>query len=319
MRDLPIALTFDLDSDLFDESVAPTGGHSKISWRGISEGIPLIRERLARVGHAFGVKPVPTWFVRADNQIADIYGRPAHLLIGYGDLFRMLREAGEEIAWHPHLYRREGGGWRQETDDAVLDAHMTAALADMTAAGFPPLCGRIGEAYGSNGIMAAFDALKIPYASSSMPGRKRIDAERSLDWEPTPRIAYHPSVADYRVPGKPSRRVLEIPFSMLMVKADYDAQPFLRYLDLSYRADAVAVGLDELIRQAPYIVAVTHPSALLPEFRPEGGHGLVSFDVQNLEDSLSQLIERARATGRAVRFLRLSDIGLEQKASLDGG
>ena len=48
MRDLPIALTFDLDSDLFDESVAPTDGHTRISWRGITEGIPLIRERLAQ-------------------------------------------------------------------------------------------------------------------------------------------------------------------------------------------------------------------------------------------------------------------------------
>lgn len=318
MRDLPIALTFDLDSDLFDESVAPTDGHSKISWRGISEGVPLIRDRLALVDLAYGVACRPTWFVRADNQIGEVYGRPAHLLVEYRSLFEDLRAAGEEIAWHPHLYRRVGDGWRQETDDAALERAMTAALADMTAAGFTPACGRIGEAYGSNGIMAAFDRLGIAFASSSMPGRKRIDAERMLDWEPTPRTAYHPSIADYRVPGEPAHRVIEIPFSMLKVKADYDFEPFLRYLDLSYRADALAVGMDDLARAAPYIVAVTHPSAILPEFRPEGGHGLVSFDPENIQASLMQLIEAARAGGREVRFLTLKDLGAELKERLDG-
>ncbi len=318
MRDLPIALTFDLDSDLFDESVAPTGGHTKISWRGINEGVPAIRQRLEEINRAYGVACAPTWFVRVDNQIADLYGRPGHLLAQYASLFDDLRAAGEEIAWHPHLYRSDGEAWKQETDDAALLTAMTAALADMRALGFSPAVGRIGEAYGSNGTMAAFDALGMAFASTAMPGRTRIDAERSLDWGPTPHAAYHPSIADYRVPGDPARHVLEIPFSMLKVKAAYDTEPFSRYLDLSYKTAALAVGMDDLVRDAPYIVAVTHPSAILREFEPAGGHGLVSFDVESLHLSLAMVIERARAAGRSPRFLRLSDLGAELKAGLDG-
>ena len=72
-----------------------------------------------------------TWFVRVDNQIADIYGRPGHLLETHRDLFERLRARGDEIAWHPHLYRRKAGGWEQETDDAALLTAMRDAIADM--------------------------------------------------------------------------------------------------------------------------------------------------------------------------------------------
>jgi hypothetical protein len=316
MRDLPIALTFDLDSDLFDESVAPTGGHTKISWRGLTDGVGMIRERLAALSKRYGVSTRSTWFVRVDNQIADLYGRPAYLLEQYRALFESLIDDGDEIGWHPHLYRLDGEAWRQEIDDEVLARNMSAAITDMKAAGFTPACGRIGEAYGSNGIMATFDDLGIGIDSTAMPGRKRIDEHRMLDWSDTPGGAYRPSITDYRIPGNPARSVIEIPMSMLKVKAEYDPQPFLRYLDLSYRNSALAVGVDDLVREAPYLVAVTHPSALLREFEPDGGHGLVTFDPDAITQNLSMVIERARELGREPRFLRLADLGAELETPL---
>lgn len=305
MRELPAALSFDLDPDIFDESISSSNARTRLSWRSISEGVPAIRDEL----DAFAPDVPVTWFVRVDNQIADIYGRPGHLLEQHRGLFEDLRARGDEIAWHPHLYRRTGEGWEQETDDAALLTAMQAAIADMRALGFDPRCGRIGEAYGSNGLMAAFDTCGIAYDSTAMSGRKRVDGERTIDWLDTPRTAYRPSKADHRVPGSPAHDVIEIPMSMLKVKADYDAEPFLRYLDLSYRTEAVAGGMDALVCEVPYLVAVTHPSALMPDFAPKGGHGLLSFDLDNMTRTLRLLAETAEAKGRELTFTTLDALG----------
>lgn len=318
MRDLPIALTFDLDPDYFDESVGPTEGRTRITWRGIGEGIALVRRQLAEAGASLDVAPAPTWFVRVDNQIADLYGRPGHLLDRYGAVFESLVAAGEEIAWHPHLYRREGEVWRQETDGQALFEAMTAALEDMRAFGYSPACGRIGEAYGSNALMEAYDRLGLAFDSTAMPGRRRIDGERMLDWEPTPRDAYRPSVADYRLPGTPARSVIEIPFSMLKVKAAYDPEPFWRYLDLSFRTEAMQGGIDDLAASAPYIVSVTHPSGIINDFAPAGGHGLVSFNENSITHNLTLLVNAARRAGRMLRFVSISALGAELRDRLDG-
>lgn len=316
-RPLTIALTFDLDPDLFDESISPTEARTKISWRGVSEGIPLIRERLAALGAARGVAPKPSWFVRVDNQIAAIWGRPGYLLEAHGGLFRTVEAAGEEIAWHPHLYRKMETGWAQETDPAALTESMERALEDMRALGHAPRTGRIGEAYGANALMAAFDQLGIAYDSTAMAGRKRVDAQRTIDWEPTPNRAFRPSCADHRVPGAPSRRVIELPMSMLKVKADYDSEPFLRYLDLSFHPRAIRPGLETLVASADYLITVTHPSAFLPHLAPQGGHGLVSFDIAALEANLTAVLDAAARCGRTVRFSTISALGDECAARMD--
>lgn len=311
MSDLPIALTFDLDPDVFDESVASSQARTKISWRCITEGIPLIRERIGDAADAAGLVPAPSWFVRVDNQIGELWGRPAWLLEEYGAIFEGLRQAGEEIAWHPHLYRRKGAGWEQETDPAALAETMEAALTDMRALGHDPRCARIGEAYGSSAIMECFDSLGIGFDSTAMAGRKRIDSQRTIDWEDSPHRAYRPSRKDHRVPGKPAHDVVEIPMSMQKVKADYDAEPFLRYLDLSFHPRALAHGLDALVRDADYLVTVTHPSAFLPDFEPAGGHGLVAFDPDALTQNLDAILDAAGRHGRSPRFVSISQLGDE--------
>ena len=311
LPDLPLALTFDLDPDVFDESVASSEQRTRLSWKGIHEGIPTIKAALHNSLAPHGLRPHPTWFVRVDNQIRDIYGQSAYLLETYKDLFEQVRAEGDEIAWHPHLYRQIGQGWQQETDEARLLAAMEEALSAMIAQGFPPQCARIGEAYGSSGLMRNFDKLGIKVDSTAMAGRKRIDDQRMIDWEPTPKTAYRPSLADHRVPGSPHHDVLELPMSMLRVKADYDQEPYWRYLDLSFHPRALNHGLKDLITTAPYLVTITHPSAFLPEFQPEGGHGMVSFDIRALHENLTEIIKLAEAAGRQIRCVTLAQLADE--------
>ncbi len=311
-------MTFDLDPDVFDESIEATDGRSKLTWRCISDGIPRITGRLSAFRDAFGSSPLPTWFVRVDNQIGDIYGRPAFLLENFSRVFAEVSDARHEIAWHPHLYRAVGTAWEQETDEAVLASHMSAALHDMQSLGYRPVCARIGEAYGSVGIMRAFDQLGIQFDATAMAGRRRVDKERTIDWAPTPQDGYRPSHADHRIPGSPHFAVVEIPMSMLLVKAFYDRTALARYLDLSFHPEALATSLPDFVADAPYVMTVTHPSAVLPACRPARSHGLLSYDLEKLSENLQFILDAAKHSGRAAKFVTVAGLGASIVKRLNG-
>jgi hypothetical protein len=306
---LPIALTFDLDPDVFDESIESTEQRRKLTWRCITNGIPRISDRLSSFKDTLGNSPRPTWFVRVDNQIAEFYGRPAFLLEHYCRAFDAVGAAGHEIGWHPHLYRAVDGGWEQETDAAVLDARMDEALRDMLELGHRPVCARIGEAYGSVGIMRTLDRLGIKFDATAMAGRRRVDSQRMIDWIPTPHDGYRPSCADHRVPGTPHFSVVEIPMSMLEVKAFYDQSPISRYLDLSFHPECLVQKLSGLVEVAPYIMTVTHPSALLPECRSQRPHGLLSYDLDGLATNLTAILQLAEQFGYTTQFVTMKQLG----------
>jgi hypothetical protein len=310
-------LTFDLDPDVFDESIQATN-RSKLTWRCISYGIPRIIDRLSLFRDALGNLPLPTWFVRVDNQIGDIYGRPAFLLEKFSHVFAEVSDARHEIGWHPHLYHAVGTGWEQETDDVVLASHMSAALCDMQSLGYHPVCARIGEAYGSVGIMRSFDQLGIQFDATAMAGRRRVDKERTIDWGPTPHDGYRPSHADHRIPGSPHFSVVEIPMSMLPVKAFYDRAALARYLDLSFHPECLATSLPDLVADAPYVMTVTHPSAVLPECRPAQSHGLLSYDLEKLAVNLEAILDAAKHFGRVAKFVTMAELGASIVKRLNG-
>jgi hypothetical protein len=131
-----------------------------------------------------------------------------------------------------------------------------------------------------------------------------VDAERSLDWGVTPAGAYHPSVADYRVPGKPARRLLEVPMSMIQTRADYDRAPLMRYLDLSFHPRVLRDGLAALVGTAQALVTVTHPSTILPG---HAEHGLLSFSVEAFAKNLCLLLQECLHQGRSFRFITLRE------------
>lgn len=316
-RLLPIALTFDLDPDVFDASIDPESHRKRLTWLCITLGIRRIHEALETIPDFRGSVPPCTWFVRVDNQIADIYGRPAYLLEEYDGIFRSAQKRGDEISWHPHLYRRVGNNWIQETDDAALDASLNSSVADMRRMGYEVQCSRIGEAYGSSGIMRSLSQLGIKYDATAMAGRRRVDDQRLIDWLPTPPDGYRPSRADHRIPGKPDFPILEVPMSMLQVKAGYDEQPILRYLDLSFHPASLEAGLSNLVKSAPHLVAVTHPSAILTECRPAKPHGLLSYAIEGLIANVRAIIACAQAAGRTVQFVTMSDLGRQIEKRID--
>lgn len=300
---LPILLTFDADSDYFDNSIAEYG---LLQWRGIEEGIFKILNVLSSIKDSFGNSCKVTWFVRADNQLLTIYGDAAYLLKKYNTLWRQCSSRGDEIGWHPHLYRLVNTVWQQETNEEELDSLLCQSIRAVRDAGYRPVSSRIGESYCSNGILESLSALGILCDSTAMPGRIRKDSQRSIDWEGTPQTPYFPSRKDYRHPGESRVDILQVPMSMVSVKASYDEQPLRRYVDLSFFHEALRSGLKQFLPEASLLVSITHPSCVVPDVI-SSPHGLLSFQIEELRKNLFYIIEICDQSKRPYRFMTISD------------
>ena len=85
---LYVATTIDVESGFFDTNLFSDKNRGDLEWRGIEEGIPLLVKTLRGYQDSFGNSLKLTWFVRADNQLRDIYGDAAYLLKRYKHIWK---------------------------------------------------------------------------------------------------------------------------------------------------------------------------------------------------------------------------------------
>ena len=302
-----IAITLDVESDFFDASLFAGKNRGNLQWKGIEEGIPLLVKTLRGYQDNFGNSLKFTWFVRADNQLRDVYGHAAYLLKKYEHIWKTLIENGDEIGWHPHLYEKLGERWAQETRPACLIDNLQQSYQAVIEVGLSPVSSRIGEGLSSNEVMNELAELGIKVDSTAMSERVRMDNERSINWQGTPPYPYYPSRADYRIAGEGKDRVgiLEVPMSMIETKVEYDKYPLRRYVDLSFHNSAIKKGLQTHIRTSDHLVSVTHPSTVLALFSQK--HPLVSFDIGEVERNFEAVLSECENLGKKVRFVTISE------------
>jgi hypothetical protein len=135
-----------------------------------------------------------TWFVRADNQLKDVYGTAAYLLDKYADLWEQMELTGDEIGWHPHVYE-----WSEAERLYVPDLDVTRRSEklrqireELIEQGYAHTSARIGEAFHTNESMKILELLSLRTDATAIPGRKKTDASRWFDWSIT-RMSHYPS------------------------------------------------------------------------------------------------------------------------------
>ena len=297
-----VVLTVDVDSDR-----AAADERTSLTWTSIA-WIPALKEVfdrfLARV----------TWFVRADNQLMDVYGTAAHLLLTHETLWSDVVGTGDELGWHPHIY-----GWSRQTacyvpelDPSSFVDKLNAAHSDLASHGYGFASVRIGEGYHCNATMQAVEELGLMVDSTAIPGRKRDDGSRVFDWAPTPNHPYHPSRADYRVAGTDYRELLEVPMTTAPIKVTYDPGPMYRYLNPSFHQRIFRAALDrhvsdgEALRTGEHVITVIlHPEEVVPRERE---HPLYSFSLPEVQRNLRYLFTRLEELGLEHRCLRMRDV-----------
>lgn len=296
----PLFWVFTVDTD---EDPLPQDRETQLSWRGVNEGIPRLREVVDGITE---VRLITTWFVRVDDRVEAVEGDRTFLLDLLAGDWRESVGRGDEIGLHPHLYRREGRGWVRETESEPIASQLAASVAAMSERGFRPVSSRIGEGFHSNGTMKALEDLDIQVDSTALPGRTRRDATRVMDWEVTPPFPYHPSKADYRRPGADGLRLLEVPLSMIPTKAEYDRKPLSRYVDLTFHPYILRRGIEQLLAEIPLLVTILHPSGMLRDVW-NGRHGLISFEPRAVGDNIRAILAEARRAGRPIQPIALRD------------
>jgi hypothetical protein len=141
--------------------------------------------------------------------------------------------------------------------------------------------------------METLERLEWSVDSSALPRPQYPwDAVRR-DWSTTPRTPYRPSRADYRRPGTPARRILEIPITTVPLEAPDDTQPgILRYINPAYHGDVFRAALAR-VPEGVEPVLIAHPYEFLSGTR---SHPLIAFDASALRRNLALLADRGGAS-----------------------
>ena len=191
-----------------------------------------------------GLQRIPlTWFIRADGQLKSILGTAAYLLERYEDFWATLREAGHELAWHPHLYRQPRSDAPAEmiTDQNEAEEELRSLWSEVEGA-LPCNSFRNGEGWHTPQTYTAVEELGFRCDSTAIPGRAGRNGH-PMRWEGAPNEAYYPSISELCESG-PERQMLELPMNTWMVQAPYDDAPKLRYINPAWHPEIFADAVE---------------------------------------------------------------------------
>jgi len=295
MEKFDIYLTFDIDQD-FDPNSADYYNRSAARFDSFGAGFQKIIDALG--GKAFSV------FVRSDHQIKSIYGDYGYLVHSNPSLIKSIKDNNGELNWHIHLYEEEGTEW-MPVDESRLVSSFEEDLRNVKA--IPEInwrIVRIGECVMNGALMEAIDKAGIQIDSTALPGRKRNDDEKKLDWLITGNQPYHPSKDDYRTTGPDAYKVLEAPMVTIPMKASYDKEPISRYVNLSFKTEVLFQNMEEYVMQNNSLLSITHPFEVLSP----GTHGLIAYDMDVFRNNIKELVATVERCGKTPVFKHISQL-----------
>lgn len=292
-------------------AILGAGHETDARWDETEAGLAVALDVLRSLQDRTGAEVPVTWFFRADGLIEQQFGDCLGIFQKFSSFVEQARSEGHEVAWMPQAYVGA-------SDDAHIDYDDLATThAGLLRAGHSPKSVRMGNCFHDNRTMKLLDDLGIQVDSSAVPGRTKADLGWRMDWQGTPTGSYHPSLADYRRPGAPALRILEVPLSVQPIKAPYDSAPLLRYVNPCMHRTFFGQNLPATIASSPYLVLIFHPDeAVAPHAGP--GHPLVAYSKAELAFNLALLLDESARLGRTLSFHRLEELA-GQPAVCEGG
>jgi len=219
-----LCLTVDTDPDGLSGKVT---NRQTLRWEGLKQ-LQRLPDELADVAK-LGRLPI-TWFIRADGQLESILGSAAYLLETYDKFWTHARVSGDELGWHPHLYRQA-----KPHDAALLitDPHEAQEELDrlwnQLKTTFHPTAFRNGEGWHTPETYSTIERLGLRCDSTAIPGRVG-ESGHPMNWQDAPNQPYFPHLDDLRKSG-PRRSMLEVPMNTWRLQAPHDHAPRVRYMN----------------------------------------------------------------------------------------
>lgn len=300
-------LCFTIDTDP-DGLAGRVVNRQTLVWRALEQIRPLM-DTCDALRSKWKALPI-TWFVRADGQLRDILGSPLYLLEKFQGLWTEVQSAGDEIGWHPHLYRQACG-----TDTASLIVDAREAVEELqrlwdalSGASHQFKCFRNGEGWHHPETLDAVERLGFRWDCTALPGMQAPNGH-PMNWLGAPNHPYFPDHADVRRPGR-ARGLLEIPMNTWSVKAPYDSKPRLRYMNPAVHEELFQNAVDTLkgsIGQGLHIWSlILHPDEVFAEAGPDR---LYARTPEAVRRNLQTLVAFFEEEGHRVRFTTISEAG----------
>ena len=243
-----------------------------------------------------------TWYIRLDNQIAELFGSCDFFFKEYFNEFNVMKKLGHELGWHPHTYVKKNHKWEQNIEiSSVLSELLHCAPI---AHSYCLKTVRMGWGFQSNETMQFLNDQGFFVDSSAIPRPNYPWEETYKDWTTTPAYPYFPSKGDYRVPGKPSLPILEVPISVTSIRAPYDKENIQRYINLAYHPNLLQDPLHQWIQNNSHLVTITHPYECFPTGEK---HGLLAYSIEAFEKNIFNIMEISKNMNKEVSFITLSE------------
>lgn len=295
--------TIDVDNDGVENDE-----RTHLKWSSL-ELIPEIKKVLSDLGLR------TTWFVRADNQLKDVYGSAAYLLEEYATLWKQLQYTGDEVGWHPHIYFWDENekSYLPDLDPIQRVKKIVDIREELVGLGFHHTAVRMGEAFHTNETMRAINQLSLKVDASALPGRKRQDKSRWFDWSTTSNEPYFPSNDDYRVPGLGSHLdILEIPITTAPIRTSYDTleTAAYRYLNPVYQHNKFKMAVEWVLSSYAgltdegFITITFHPSEVIQRHIY---HELYAFSLNEMKLNLRHLLQLLNDRNISLRSVTMTE------------
>ena len=220
---LKIVICCDVDHDVLGYNIPATRFDvykQKLGWKSINN-VQEIKKICNSIKDSKSNTAKITWFIRSDEHLKIIFNDYAYPLKNFWDLWKQLRHQGDEIGWHPHLWRwsNQNRCWYQEVSDNRWISHcLENGYKEFIELTKSVTSVRMGWGFHNNFTMKKINDLGLIADLSASPGLKHSGSpdERGshflncYDWSITPEQPYYPSKQDYRRPVKNNKKSLDI-------------------------------------------------------------------------------------------------------------
>lgn len=213
----------------------------KHTWRGIEEGIPNAKEIGNLIEDVEECNAKFTWFIRSDEQMNELYDDSAWTVKNFIDCWGWLEHDGDEIGWHPHLWRwnERFKSWYAEIEDVSWIENCLEQGYNRFPKQFKLTSCRMCWNFHNNVTMNKVNELGLKVDISALPGQKSIrpcnesTSSPNYDWEITREDPYIPSQSDYRREANQNEHsldILEIPITNFQIPLPWQIKRVLKKL-----------------------------------------------------------------------------------------